>query len=323
MIIRKKLFFLLLTITLLPVIAGGTINNVSRYKLGTHLSENIRDILLNDAQQQLKLLVDDYAKALDRGQITLELAISMQAEAVEKFLTAETSSNKSVYFSEDYESGESQPASMELSTKHFKADETGKIKPIPISFSEQVFFAPSNSDKSIIKSDILRLSNMPDVYKHIYNFCSDLIYWQYTSLESGLHSSYPGHGGYPEEYDPRTRHWYREAREKEELTWISPMPEVSTRTIILTVTKPLFLADGTFAGVTAIDVPLNSITGELNLPPQWNKDASSIFVFPYIDDHTNKTSLFILSQKSYSGHNWNWKAPLKPAFVYSEDTKRT
>jgi len=148
----------------------------------------------------------------------------------------------------------------------------------------------------------------------------EMHYWQYTATPEGIHTSYPGHAGYPEDYDPRTRPWYQEAKAAGKTVW-KIMPEVSTRTISLTVAKPIYHADGRFAGVTAIDIPMTGLFDKLELPARWADDAEAMLVGEADDtlDHAGPAAV-ILAQQSYnaSDQSMDWRKPTKLELLTSD-----
>ena len=64
------------------------------------------------------------------------------------------------------------------------------------------------------------------------------------------------------------------------LAWLPPIADASTGTITLAVAMPIHRADGAFAGVTAIDVPLPGMFMELRLPDAWAGKAKAMLVAP-------------------------------------------
>ena len=55
------------------------------------------------------------------------------------------------------------------------------------------------------------LSGLLPFYRTLFARHKDLMQFGYVGLASGLHCAYPGHGGYPPDYDPRRRPWYQNA----------------------------------------------------------------------------------------------------------------
>ena len=117
---------------------------------------------------------------------------------------------------------------------------------------DQVYVIPKGVDRRTVADDMARLSTMPEAYNRLYAFDPVTKTWLYTALAKGLHTSWPGHGGYPPEYDPRERQWYVDAMASEdegEPTW-TVLPDVSSRTIALTCSMVINGPDGKPAGVT-------------------------------------------------------------------------
>ncbi len=317
--IRWKLLILLLVIAIVPLIVGTVSYRVSMRRLGRRLASNRRNILTQLARHHLQHIVDDYGSILARDAEILELALCIQADEVEDRLAKAPPSAPRLFFSKDYDDGVNLPEGMALSTQHFRANATGKPAPILITYDQQVSVLAPGVDKKDVAGDLGRLSTMPAAYKSLHKSNSNRIYWQYTSLESGIHTCYPGHGGYPSDYDPRKRQWYRQARTEGAPAWILPSPEVSTRTIVLTLAMPVRRPDGSFAGVTAIDVPIVGIFRELTLPKQWANDASKLLVFPGQAGDEDEGKLIILAQQSYEGHRDDWRGPMLKQYLESKD----
>jgi len=63
-------------------------------------------------------------------------------------------------------------------------------------------------------------------------------------MESGVHVSFPGHGGYPAGYDPRERAWYRNAV-NDATFWSPPYVDATTGLLTMTASRAVRGADGT------------------------------------------------------------------------------
>ena len=195
MTIRVKLLVLLLVTALLPMLASTVLHWVSMHRLGRQLGSDKRVQLTEQAHLQLQKLVGNYGRALASDRKALELALHIQAREVEYRLAGEAPASPEIFLPGDYDDGANLPKGMELSEKHFRATPDKRISPIPVTYQEQVYFVIAGVEKDAVAEDMARLSTMPEVYQFVYDSNPDLIYWQYTALESGFHTSYPGHGG--------------------------------------------------------------------------------------------------------------------------------
>ena len=311
--IRSKLLVMLLLIAVLPLIVATAWQQMSMRGLGKRLAARTRQALIDGAHEHLERVVESYGELVRRNKKAVELAVGFQAREVEHRLRTTLPPRPRVYFSKDYDEGRDLPAGMRPSSKHFRPDGKGGRTPVPVTYEEQVYFVVKGVSEESVADDIARLSTMPEVYKHVYDANPEPLYWQYTSLESGFHTSYPGHGGYPSTYDPRKRHWYQKAKEAGGLVWVV-MPEVSTRTVALAVAMPVYRPDGTFAGVTAIDVPFDQTFHVLGLRGRLAEDAEVMAA-------QGGDRLSILVQKSYLSQGEDWERPTKLQLLESADAE--
>jgi sigma-B regulation protein RsbU (phosphoserine phosphatase) len=148
-----------------------------------------------------------------------------------------------------------------------------------------------------------------------------MLYWQYVSLESGVHAAYPGHGGYPSTYNPQTRPWYILAREKGELAWSTPYIDASTRQVIMTVSMPVRHSDGSFAGVAAIDVLLSEVLQVHELSSQWSTAMRSFLVWSGVKEETGEYGLWIIAQKDYVENAAAWSGAMGVERLASSDVE--
>ena len=323
--IRGKLVILLLTIALVPLIASAVLHGVWARGLGMHLAAGTRKTLADAARRRLQRLVDDYARVLHREKSVLELALRIQAHAVERRLADESPDRPDVLFSRNFDENTGLPDDMTVTGRHFRFDRREERQAIPVTYSRQVYFLPQGVDRQAVADDIGRLSTMPEVYARLHGYDPEAIHWQYTALESGVHTSYPGHGGYPADFDPRQRPWYRQAKTERRLEWCRPSIDVTTWSIMLTVCMPVCRPDGSVAGVTAIDMPVGGIFKELRLPEQWSQEAEVMLVIPMDTDEAGDTGgkLGIAAHRDRQSGGPHWDEPLQLQYLQPDDPKDT
>lgn len=317
--IRWKLLILLLISVLGPLIVVAVLHRISMYRLGKHLAADARESLSLSARKQLRHVVEDYGLILDYCRQNLELSLTIQAREIERRLASSLPDSPNLFFGEDYDRRIRLPKGMVQSDKHFRPGSDGKPSPIQVTYEEQVYVPAPGVDRKTIADDIARLSTMPKVYSELLRTNPKIIYWQYTALESGFHTCYPGHGGYPPDYDPRKRPWYIKAKKQDSLIWLPPMIEVSTRTITLALAMPVRGPDGKFAGVTAIDVPMSGISDKLKLPESWASGASSAVILPIPPENEHAGKLIILCRKGFIGMKRRWWEPPIIEFLEFDD----
>ena len=316
--IRSKLLLLLLVMAVLPLLGSALFAHLSAVRLGGDLASDRRAILTEGAKTLLSTLVDAYGKVVSRDKNDLAYAVEFQAREVEQRLASPPPKDATLHFSEDYDRGENLPNGMMPSPRHFRLDADGNRVATPVTYDEQVYFVVKSVSEQAVGDQLQQLATMPEAYKFIHQTNPELMYWQYTAMESGFHTSYPGHGGYPAEYDPRVRQWYQSAKIAGATIWIV-MPEVSTRTVALTVATPVHHPDGSFAGVTAIDVPLTALFQSLQLRESWSQQAETMLVVAAATFDADDRRALIVAHQSYEGHVTDWRKPVELEYLTSED----
>jgi hypothetical protein len=90
------------------------------------------------------------------------------------------------------------------------------------------------------------------------------VVWAYIALASGLHMAYPGHGGYPDSYDPRQRPWYRIGAQATTPQWGQPYLDVSGQGLLLACSRAIISDSGQRLGVVGLDIPLSRLMQQLS-----------------------------------------------------------
>lgn len=319
--IRVRLLRTMLVIALAPMLLVALDHHLSTLRIQKRIEVIAFESLMTDAKNYLEALVGDYVRIVERDRDLVDLTIVAQAREVETRLAApEPPENPRIFLNENYNQKDRLPDDMQLLDKYFRLDMNHNRRKIPVSFREQVFVPAPGVDVKDIHRDMALLSTMPDAYARLYKFNPSMKTWMYTALESGFHSSYPGHGGYPAGYDPRVRKWYVEAknRTKDEPVW-TIFPDVSSRTVTLTSSMKVLRPDGTFAGVTAIDVPLQSVLAELHLPKEWKESSRILHAFVEDTGNHGAIRLTVFNQKRYEDQGLAWRRAPKFETLYSDD----
>jgi len=85
----------------------------------------------------------------------------------------------------------------------------------------------------------------------------------YIALEQGAHVSYPGHGPYPVDFDPRERPWYELGKAARHPVWGSPHEDANGQGLLLVCAAPLFGLDREFIGVAGIEITFDTVVDTL------------------------------------------------------------
>ncbi len=313
---RTKLLILLLTTALVPLSISFISQRASMIHFGNKLANDTRSLLNDSATNLLHALIDEYSRILRRDQALALLTLQSQAQAIESKLSAIPPEHpKPIFFSDDYTSPQKQPKDLITSHKYQRRNtKTGKMEAIPVSYSEQVIYLTQGVKPEDVTIDLNRLSTLTEVYKTLHNIQPDLFLWQYTTLRSGVHSSYPGKGSYPKDYDPRKRQWYRDAVFMGKPTRHT-LTDLSTGAPILTISKPIYDGDGMLAGVTALDIDYRQFFTDWNIPAEWADDAESMILIYHEDAPDPMQQLEILLSNRNQNNSSDWRKPVKHNYL--------
>ncbi len=78
--------------------------------------------------------------------------------------------------------------------------------------------------------------------------------WAYIGLQEGVMFSFPGKGGYPPDYDPRARPWYRLGAHSREIRWGEPYPDLHNLGLVLPCVTSLYDEEDNFYGVAGVEL---------------------------------------------------------------------
>ena len=311
---RTRLLILLLTVTLIPLGLSFLFQRSSMLHFGNQLASDTHTLLDNSATNLLHSLVDDYSRILKRDRAMALLTLQNQAQAVEIRLSSPPMNPQPIFFSADYDSVQNKPKDLITTQKHQRLNKEGKLVPIPVSYSQQVIFLAEKKNPQNITEELNQISTMPGVYQALNNIQSDLFLWQYTALTSGIHSSYPGKGGYPDEYDPRQRQWYKDAVFMGKETQHT-LADLTTGALVLTISKPIYTSDGKLAGVTALDINYRQFFTDWSIPAKWADDAKSMVLVYHEESPNPLQQLEVLLRDQSEKHSLDWRMPIKHEYL--------
>lgn len=321
MSIRWKFLILFMTFSLAPLLVVTLVGQRGILGMGETISGLAKKNRTEIVSKELQQTATDYAKILGREKEVLELTLRIIARDAERFLSEPPKSAAKVYFAEDYDNPAKAPRDLVTSPKHIRGTDEEGTEPMVVSFGHQVFLVRPGADWRYVATDIGRLRRLLPLHSEFESQLGDMLYWQYVSLESGVHAAYPGHGGYPSTYNPQTRPWYILARKRDELAWSTPYIDASTRQVIMTASMPVRHSDGSFAGVAAIDVLLSEVLQVHELSSQWSTSMRSFLVWSGVKEETGEYGLWVVAQKDYVENAAAWSGAMGVERLASSDVE--
>lgn len=119
--------------------------------------------------------------------------------------------------------------------------------------------------------DIQRMSLLTPVYKSLIARHPDLLRRMFVTLESGVHAAFPALDAAPEVADPRERPHYWTTIEAGGRVWHPMRLDPAAGQRMVTVTRPVELENGRYAGVAGIEVRIADLLAQVQeeerLPP--------------------------------------------------------
>ena len=318
--LRWKFFLILLIFSLVPlgIVTVITVKGISR--LGDLIAADVRQNLTPLASSVLKLTTEDSAAILEVHKRTFELALVGLAHEAETALAEEPPAKMKVYFGSDFDRPSTAPPDAGPHPGYMRESGDGRLENDIVSFKHPVvLIAPGVSVRDVAE-DIDRLSLLTEFYSEISVRTGPALHWVYVCTASGVHVSFPGHGGFPDGYDPRRRPWYVDAAD--EIRWTMPYVDAVSGQVIMTVSKKLRHEDGSPAGVAGMDVLLTEVLRIDALSTLWTGAMRSFLVASADSPQTDPAELMIVAQKDYQTRASSWEGALKPERLTGEDPAR-
>jgi sigma-B regulation protein RsbU (phosphoserine phosphatase) len=304
--LRTKYFFILLIASLVPMFAVTVISQKASRQLGKSISNRIQTELNESVAREIVSATQNYAMITRNAKMSMEFAILALKERIGLAMYETLPEPLSVYFDTDFDTESRAPDDLKESNRHLEVLSNGHLKKKKVSYNHPNFLLAPGVSQSDVRDDILRLSRVTPSLKRIAKELGDSHFWSYVSLESGLHLSYPGHGGYPKDYDPRQRPWYTAAKESGATNWSDPLMDITTNQFTFTVSTP-FYHDEKLMGVAGIDVLIPNVLLESEISSQWSSRVRSFLVGHRDAAGSSKKEIWILSQGE--------KRPVKDLYV--------
>lgn len=301
--IRWKALTLFLSVALVPLILVSFLDLRITSHLGGELARTTQDALMRNVQVRLEQWIAEKSCWLRERRKFLEQTLRLQAQQVERAIASTPGKSKVVYFTEQFDGAHPLPPGSAPSERHLFYSPNGEAHPLEVTYDHQALYLVPGVTRAKVEADIGRLSQLSLSYRDVFRSAPEPLFWQYTALESGLSSVYPGHGNHPAGFDPRQREWYLRTKEAGKMMWYGPYLDASARETILTLSAPLRKPDGSFAGVTGIDFKVADFSSELQLPAGWPQSSTAMLVS--LDPHEGSPRLRILTRPGYGALSRN------------------
>jgi len=297
MSLRWKLFLFLLAFSLIPMAVVSSVHRQETRHLGTTIGEGISVGISGLVARELTQTATDYAVVLTRSKTALEFAVGLVAREAEKALAAGGGSlaGSSLAAASDFGSPGTGPADLALRPGYDRPAPDGRA-PLAVSLTMAAWTAPEGTPDAALRQGRAVLGDVVPAFREIFGQLADVLSFVGVALKTGPCAVYPGHGRFPEGFDPRTSVWYREVEkafaEGNSLgVWKGPAPDPVTGRMMFTVSRPVAGPDGAFAGAAFAEVLLPRALHEQEISSQWSDALRSYLVSLIPDPGTGKKAL--------------------------------
>jgi phosphoserine phosphatase RsbU/P len=307
--IRSKLLSLLLVVVLVPLCAFGWYSWRQTGKLGRELADNAAKAMEANASKELlqtsEMLSETCAATLDM----LETSLSLIGEQAGRMLLRPGPVlERPILFATDYDAGVVPPQEL---TPPPGTD-------VPCSYDHLAFHLPPGLTREETRLETAALSGLLPVFRTLFSRHKALMLFGYVGLASGLHCAYPGHGGYPPDYDPRRRPWYDSAVKSGGLTW-SIMVDAVTKQVTATMSLPIGPKGGPYLGVAGLDIPMGGLFLQSDLSRAWSEHMRALVLSLDQNVSPGHPDLTIMATRDYAKKTLDWSAPVELDRLTSPD----
>jgi sigma-B regulation protein RsbU (phosphoserine phosphatase) len=319
--LRWRYFIVLLIASLVPMVAVTVVSQQASKNLGKSISAQTQKALMETVRREIVSATENYAMITRRSKSSYEFALHALIREVGIILNLPLPELTKIYFAKDFEDPKTAPEDLASSLVHMKILENGRLLPKMISYNHPNFLVAPRVNREDVSDVISKFTRLSPALKGIAREMDDSLFWVYVCSESGVHISYPGHGGYPMGYDPRQRPWYVRAKKRGTLTWGPPIVDATTHQLTFTVSAPFFKTDGSFAGVAAIDILIPIILLKNLISSQWSTNMSSFLIGQSDVTEGGKKKLWMLSQE-IQAYSTEYMAEGSKAEISFEDNQK-
>ena len=187
MTIRKKLMILLFSITLIPLLGIILLYQITLSYVSNKISDDITVTLEETGRHNMLRMLNEYETNFRVNARLLETLIQLQAREVERAMAKPVAAGK---LPTDHHFGLNVKLAdpTNVYQNYQKTSSDGSLTPFEVSFRRQDFLITGSGNQAGISNDLQRLSKMTAEYFRIYQLNPQMIFWQYTALENGLHT---------------------------------------------------------------------------------------------------------------------------------------
>lgn len=256
--IGPKVVAAFLAVSLVPTALLVWQGNRSTRALGDELGARARAFLENRVSGEIRATTANAATLIEQQKRLVDLALDYQVSETAGVLQGPPPAVT--------------PYPYVLAGSDAAASAAGSDEPV-----QSIVLAPGVSDQTA-SEDIQRLSLLTPVYKTLASRHQGLVLRMFATLESGVEASFPARAAFPAGYDPREQRPYWTTLEAGHRVWQPMHDDPRAGGKVITVTAPVSLPDGRYAGVAGIEVRVVDLLRRIDEADRLPSDAHGLLV---------------------------------------------
>ncbi|MHC4326003.1 MAG: SpoIIE family protein phosphatase [Planctomycetota bacterium] len=269
MTIRNKLVILLLSVSLIPLVAYFTLDISFSRIVRNRIQKTLRSAVAERAAFTLVQTIENYDEQLRISAEAVYYGLQHYAEQVQRVLWSINIDTEQL--SELNYMVKAFPVDISTEARKYQLVGTAGIRKPAVDFDSQFIHPPASESGNLLRSGLPQLTK---TCREIYSINPETKLWIYTVTAEGTAALYPACGFWPFEagYDLRREPWFINTKVSRQLTPTLRIEPLTGKTVV-TVAIPLLEQDGSFAGAVAMDIDLSGMLDRIKIPEQWQAGA--------------------------------------------------
>lgn len=279
--IRAKLLVILLILAVVPLLVAAVVSRGTMHSLGDRLTTEAEQRVVEEERRQLGVIATSMAETVRARATEIERILRLQTISAVRALESEPAQD--VWYDARLDFDAARRAVPGMVEREIVGLDGATHRTQQVSMEHQAMLLREGEGQEERERTASRLASMDAVYRSIAANRPVLLYGQYVSTMDGVHAKFPGHGGYPDDFDPRKRSWFElvEASMAEMAgglgpMWGPPIFDAATGQLIITTSMAMIGSAGDFLGVSAVDVRIADVLSGVPESLPWANEARAL-----------------------------------------------
>ncbi|WP_031484261.1 SpoIIE family protein phosphatase [Maridesulfovibrio frigidus] len=286
--IRSKLLLLLLLVSILPLLAVQFNGLDSMRLLADSIGGEVRHELVQKSSVELKRLVEDHARVLEKQRKIVELNLRQLSAELSLWIQdrgAYTPPEVLLYSDPKNEESEK----IRLAKKYSPKSWSGMHRNLRLNFRTLRYMPGPASFADIVPIEYM--SSVLPLFKNTERNNPELNLWIRAEFLSGESLSYPALS-----FVDKMHSAVSTVNKGSEINWSSPRKDVVTGKTVLTASVSIISKDGTKLGVLSTDVPLDTLLHGYNHLNAFSHNIFSVLAKAKTDVDGNKKVMVVAEE---------------------------